>query len=253
MIEKKLIVNELLISYGESGDNGPAVLLLHGWGDSSKTFESLAKVLSKDYRVLAIDLPGFGASDNPPGVWGLSDYAKIVGAFADKLKLQLYCVIGHSNGGAIAIRALSSKTLKSDRLVLLASSGVRDVYRGKKTILRVVAKTAKLVTYPLPKKTKDKLKRRAYAQIGSDLFVAEHLQETFKKVVTDDVRKDAATLTIPTLLMYGTEDTATPPEFGKQFAQAINGAWLEVVPGAGHFIHHDASTTVESLIEKFLS
>ena len=76
--------------------------------------------------MVAVDLPGFGGSEAPPAAWDLDDYAAFLEAFLRKLALDWpYAIIGHSNGGALAIRALSSGTLKADKLVLLAASGVR--------------------------------------------------------------------------------------------------------------------------------
>jgi len=81
--------------------------------------------------------------------------------------------------------------------------------------------------------------------------VAEHLQETFKKVVTDDVRADAAHLAIPTLLLYGEQDDATPVRYGELFHEAIEGSTLEILPGAGHFVHIDRPHDVIAAIERF--
>jgi len=105
---------------------------------------------------------------------------------------------------------------------------------------------------PLPASVKRKLRRKVYDAVGSDMLVAEHLQETFKRVVTDDVRADAPKVAVPTLLLYGEADRATPVRYGEWFHELIEGSTLEVLPGAGHFVHLDRPHEVMRAIEEFL-
>jgi len=247
----QVVVDSLLTHYEVQG-TGKVVLLLHGWGDSFKGLVGLQRELAKEYRVIALDLPGFGSTEAPKQTWGLAEYALFVAHFLAKVdEKKLYLLAGHSNGGAIAIRGLAKGTLQADKLVLLASAGIRGEYKGRVRALRIVAKTGKALTLPLPKGVKQRLRKKAYSTIGSDMLVAEHLQETFKKVVTDDVRDDATNITIPTLLIYGENDTATPVAFGELLHEAIDGSTLEVLPGAGHFVHLDRTSDVVKAIREF--
>ena len=66
------------VYYEQSGTAGPQVLLLHGWGCSTKLFDPIAQELSKDYRVTAIDFPGHGQSARPDAPWGVPEYAQCV-------------------------------------------------------------------------------------------------------------------------------------------------------------------------------
>jgi len=118
--------------------------------------------------------------------------------------------------------------------------------------LRYITKAGKALTAPLPKSMKKRLRQKVYATVGSDMLVAEHLQETFKKVVTDDVRADAAQLSVPTLLLYGDQDTSTPQWYGQALHEAITGSTLEVVTGAGHFLHLDRPHEVITAIKEFI-
>jgi pimeloyl-ACP methyl ester carboxylesterase len=248
-----IVVDGLLTNYQRVG-KGKTLLLLHGWGDSAKAFQPFVQQFSQNYDVIALDLPGFGQTQPPQEVWGLDDYAGFVAAFIKKLGVDsVYALVGHSNGGAIAIRGLGNQQLQSEKLILLASAGIRGEYRGRKRILRAAAKVAKAATAPLPKRVQSKLKKRAYATIGSDLFVAEHLQETFKKVVTDDVLADARKLTLPTLLVYGSQDEATPPRYGEQLHKAIAGSTLKLIDQAGHFLPTEHYVEVAPIIKEFLN
>lgn len=246
----QVVVDGLLTQYERIGSGKP-VLVLHGWGDSSKGWQVFAKKISASgYEVIVCDLPGFGATQAPATSWNLTQYANFVRSFVDKIGVHPYSIIGHSNGGAIAIRGLGTGELQTERLILLASSGVRG--EGSKSWLRFVAKVGKICSAPLPKLWQKKMRKTLYNKAGSDMLVAEHMQDTFKRIVTDDVRADAAKIQVPTLLIYGSEDAATPVSYGKLLHDAINGSKIIEVPAAGHFIHTDAETVVLGAVTEFL-
>ena len=248
----QVVVDKLLTNYTLSG-KGKTVLLLHGWGDTSKGLESIKRYLETSYQVIALDLPGFGGSQAPAKAWGLDNYADFIAAFLKKIQSpKIYAIIAHSNGGAITIRAISKELLSPEKVVLLASAGVRNVYKGRTKAIRYITKIGKAAATPLPNDIKHKLRQKVYATVGSDMLVAEHLQETFKKVVTDDVQADAPKLSQPTLLIYGDQDKNTPMEYGLRFHELMPNSTLEVVEGAGHFVHLDASVKAERLIKDFL-
>lgn len=247
----QIVVNSLLTQYERMG-KGKAVLILHGWGDSSTGWRRFAEELSKKFDVVAVDLPGFGKTQAPTETWGLDDYAAFVGAFLRKVKLQPYAVIGHSNGGAIAIRGLAKKIFATDRLVLIDSAGIRSEYYGRKKAVRLITKTGKVLTRPLPSSVRKRIRRKVYETVGSDMLVVERLQETFKRVVSDDVQQDAATLKLPTLLIYGEDDLSTPVQYGRMFHHLIAGSSFEVLPGAGHFAHLDRPEDVMFRVGEFL-
>lgn len=246
----QVIVDSLLTAYDILGSGQP-VLFLHGWGDNRHGLRPLALSLEGKQTVL-LDLPGFGQTQAPPKAWGLDDYAAFVGDFLKKTEFKPVAIVAHSNGGAIAIRGLANGSLKTDKLVLLASAGIRDEYTARKKGLKLLAKGAKLLTAPLPKRAKHKLKRGAYNAIDSELFVAEHLQETFRKIVADDVMQDAARVNVPVLLVYGSDDESTPLRYGEKFAAVMPKAELKVVPGAGHFVHVDEADAVSTYLKDFL-
>lgn len=247
----QVVVNGLLTHY-ETVGSGPIILVLHGWGDDSRSWAGFSKSLCCQWQVVTVDLPGFGATQSPDSAWGLDEYARFVSEFLAKVAISPFAVVGHSNGGAIAIRGLKHGDITADKLVLLASAGIRGEYKGKLKALRMAAKTAKVLVAPLPKGAKSRLRKKAYKKIGSDMLVAEHLQGTFKKIVGDDVRKDARQLALPALIIYGENDEQTPPAYGQTFHELIVDSELHVLPKAGHFIHTDQPKRVQRLVEGFL-
>jgi pimeloyl-ACP methyl ester carboxylesterase len=246
------VVDGLLTNYELSGQ-GKLVLLLHGWGDSSTGLRDLAAELAKQCQVLAVDLPGFGKTQMPETAWDLDNYAKFLNSLLVKLKLdQPYAVIGHSNGGALAVRAISLGEIKPTKLILMAASGVRTNNKLKRLILKFIAKTGNIATIWLPERYRRNLRKSLYGAAGSDMLVAPHLQDTFKKTVRQDVQGDAAALDLPTLLIYAANDDAIPVADGKQYHSLIGGSQLEIVADAGHFVHLDQPQKVFKLIGDFL-
>ncbi len=78
------------------------------------------------------------------------------------------------------------------------------------------------------------------------------MQETFKKVVSTDVSDDANKITVPTCLIYGDADTATPLSYGTTFASLIHGSELHSIELAGHFVHQEQVYQVATIIKGFL-
>lgn len=247
-----VVVDGLMTNYQLSG-KGKLVLLLHGWGDNSKGLDELTRQLSNDYQVLVPDLPGFGATQPPKDVWDLDNYAEFLTGLLNKLDLkQPFAIVGHSNGGALTIRSVAKNQLQPNKIVLIASSGIRDGGNLKRLILNIIAKTGNIATIWMPERYRQALRKSLYSTAGSDMLVAPGLEETFKKTVRQDVQSDAASLSVPTLLIYGTDDQAVPLEDGRKFNELIKDSKLEIIQDAGHFVHADDSENVLRLIKDFL-
>lgn len=247
------IVVENLLTHYELQGKGKLVVLLHGWGDNSAGLAAMQRRLAAKYRVLAVDLPGFGASQAPSKAWNLDDYAAWLAAALKKLDLpQPHALAGHSNGGALAIRAVSLGTLKPKKLVLIAASGVRSRQKSRRLFLKLIAKIGNVATVWMPERYRRALRQALYGAAGSDMLVVPELQETFKRTVRQDVQADAARLKVPTLLIYAQNDRAVPPAYGEVYQRLIPDSHLEIVKGAGHFVHLDRPEQVVSLMEEFL-
>jgi pimeloyl-ACP methyl ester carboxylesterase len=248
-----VIINGLVISYQDIGDkNNKAVLFLHGWADEGSSFKEFTHPLADRYRCILIDLPGFGSSETPSEALEMADFSDTISKFLDKIRVKPYAIIGHSNGGAIAVNAVSSGKAKPKKLILLASSGIRSGQKVKKRVYKIMAKPANAALKILPAHKRDKLKKSIYGKIGSDYLIVEKMKETFKNIVSYDISSDAGRLKLPTLLIYGSSDTSTPPEMGNELHNLIQDSRLKIIGGAGHFVHQDKSREVAEYIEDFL-
>jgi pimeloyl-ACP methyl ester carboxylesterase len=248
-----VIVDDLDIRYELKG-HGRLLLLLHGWGDDHQTYIGLMSALENKYQLAAFDLPGFGGSEPPKQPWNLDNYAELTAHFIEKLGLNpIYAIIGHSNGGALAIRALATGVLKANKLVLLASAGIRNSQPAKRVATKSVAKVGKATTFWLPEARRQQLRQKLYGSVGSDMLAVPALEETFKRTVKQDVQADASLLKLTTLIINADHDPAIPLKDGERFHELINNSRLEVVPSPSHFIHQTNTKDVVSLIEDFLT
>src|SRR5581483_4570551 len=177
-----------------------------------------------------------------------------VSDFLQKLEVkELYAVLGHSNGGALAIRSIALGDLSPAKLVLIASSGIRTGQALKRLVLKIIAKTGNVFTLWLPERYRQALRKSLYGVAGSDMLVEPKLEETFKITVRQDVQADAAKVNLPTLLIYARDDKAVPLSDGQRYNELIKDSKLEVIDNAGHFVHLDQTEQVLKLIQEFLA
>jgi pimeloyl-ACP methyl ester carboxylesterase len=245
-----VVVNGLMTSYQKTG-KGKALVFLPGWGDTAKTFSALATELQGKYEIYLLDLPGFGGTQAPPRAWDLKDYADFLEAWTKKVGVKPLALVGHSYGGAVAIYAASQGQI-SDKLVLLASAGIRNKQPLKRKFLAAAAKGGKIPLLVLPAGRRARIKRKFYGSIGSDLMLLPHMQDTFKKIINQDITDPARRINRPTLLIYGAADKATPAGDGRALNRAISGSKLEIIE-AGHFPHQEQPGQVADLIRNFLN
>lgn len=222
----------------------------------------LAQAFSTTHHVINVDLPGHGHSPPPPAPWGVPEHAALIQALIEKrLDGGPVTIIGHSNGGRIALYMASDPDLHTliDRLVLISPSGITPE-RSWRTRLRAgLAKVLKapfrLLPAPLRDPAMDWLRHSLlwHALGSSDYNALEGvMRETFVKTVNHHLDDRVHRIDAPTLLFWGTEDTAVSRRQMRILENAINDAGLVVLDGAGHYGHLDDPTTVIAATRHFL-
>jgi pimeloyl-ACP methyl ester carboxylesterase len=233
---------------------GTPLLLLHGWGATKELMAPVAQRL-RGYRIVVPDLPGFGATPMPPQPWGVDAYAQWVLALLDRLGIERAHVVGHSNGGRIAIALAAAHPGRVHRLVLTDSAGIRP-HHGPRYHLRV--RTFKLMRSSsrwqwLPASTRGSAQRRA-AQGGSADYRAASgsMRATMVRLVNEDLRSRCATLTASTLLIWGDRDAETPLRDARAMERLIPDAGLVVFEGCGHFAYAEQPDRFCRIVDVFL-
>ncbi len=247
----KIIVDGMATNYQDEG-RGPVLLLLHGWANTLHSFDAMTSVLSKDNRVVRVDLPGFGGSEMPQNSWSVEDYARFVRNFCEKIGLEPDIIIGHSLGGRIVVKGLARKILFPRKVVLIASAGVakRDTLRNR--IYKSFAKIGKAALSPLPVHMYQKGRRFLYSYAGGDYLTVGSMSGTFIKVISENLSDSAKLISVPTLLIWGKQDVVTPLAEGKRLHHLIAGSRLEMIQDTGHFVHQEKPADVTKLISDFI-
>lgn len=225
--------------YREWGQGPQLILMLHGWPANSADYAELAPILAQSgFRVIVPDLPGWGQTPPPPTAWSVSDYMRWVQAFVESLSLPPYILFGHSFGGRISIKYVLQYPYQVRGLVLCAAAGIKpNPYTVKRRLLKRTAKAGQAVfSIPGFRVLAPYARKLLYRAAGStDYLQAEGvMKETIVKVLDEDLSPLLAEIRHPTLLLWGSEDGATPLSDGEGMAKHIPHASLHVFEGARH-------------------
>jgi pimeloyl-ACP methyl ester carboxylesterase len=233
--------------------SGPPVLVLHGWGASIEAVYPIVTGLAPVATVYALDLPGSGESELPPQPWGVEDYQMFVVAFMDALAIEQPTIVGHSNGGRIAIRMAGTEPARAGRLVLVDSAGIRPK-RTLRWYRRVgMAKVGKYAARFLGPPG-ERLRSLLVGRAGSaDYLAAGAMRPTLVKLVNADLRPYMPQIGVPTLLVWGSEDSDTPLSVGREMERLIPDAGLVVLDGAGHYSYLDQPVRFARIVSHFVS
>ncbi len=242
--------------------SGPALLLIHGIGDSSEGWEPLLSELATRFTVIAPDLLGHGRSAKPRADYSVAAYANGMRDLLDVLDIDSVTVVGHSLGGGVAAQFGYQYPERCERLVLVASGGVGPEVTPILRLASLPGADLAMIPMGLPtSRLAMRLVGRALQVAGTDLGRdADELariigalpdaaargafSRTLRSVV--DWRgqvvtmRDRAYLTdeVPVLLIWGGHDGIIPVRHAELAAAAMPTARLEVFDEAGHFPHH---------------
>ncbi len=242
------------LNYVDLGSGEP-ILVLHGWGSNLEVHRAMLEQLARGYRVLALDLPGFGESDEPPCAYGVDDFADVVLEFLQPFGFSSLTLIGHSFGGRIIIK-LANRTLPFAvrRIVLIDSAGIRPqptkkggARRRRYRFLRAIAGFAP-VRRLFPGALEALRKRFGSADYAA---ASPRMRECLVKTVNEDLTPLLPGVRSETLLIWGENDTATPLSDGQTMEKAMPNAGLAVIPNAGHFCFLEQPVIFSRIIASF--
>ena len=174
----------------------------------------------------APDFPCFGGSEMTDDPWSVGDYARWLEKFINCLHLSRPHVIAHSFGARVAFKLLSEHGELAEKLIICGGAGIVKP-RSRQYLKRVNAYRRMKKLFP----------KFAEKHFGSEEYKAlsPMMKESYKLIVNEDLRECAQKIKCPTLLLYGEDDTVTPPnEEGEIFHNLIEGSRLEILSG-GHF------------------
>lgn len=249
-------IDHIKVHYDIRGTGAP-VLLLHGWGANIALFDNLMTLLSAKYKAVALDMPGFGQSQEPPCPWCVDDYVDFILKFIKQQGLVPTVLLGHSFGGRVIIKMLSRKSLPflPQKIILVDSAGIKPK-RKLKTRLRVCAyKVSKriLCMGVIKKLYPDALEKLRKKNGSADYNAASPLmRQCLVRVVNEDLTHLLPSIKVPTLLVWGENDTDTPLSDAHLMEKLIPGAGLVTLKNAGHYAFLEQQYTFNRVVCSFL-
>ena len=240
------------INYEVEGEGKP-VILLHGWLASLETMKPLQKHLSNWFKVYNVDVIGFGKSELPDEPLNTNDFGDFLSEFINKLKIENPILIGHSNGGKTIINYAGRKLGQINKIVLIDSTGIKPKRNPSYYFKVYTFKTVKNIVKILPKKFEG-LREKALSKFGSADYKSspEILRKTMNIILNEDQRKIMPNINVPTLMIWGDKDTATPLSDAKKMEQFIPNSGIAVLEGAGHFSYLDRLNQCLLILDEFL-
>ncbi|KKU19368.1 hypothetical protein A3A64_03950 [Candidatus Gottesmanbacteria bacterium RIFCSPLOWO2_01_FULL_48_11] len=246
--QKQISIRGLLVNYytrvGDNRQHKKTFIFLHGWRSSGTIWFAITSKIT-DANLCCMDFPGFGRSTLPQGVMDLNEYASIVRDFISKLGLTNITLVGHSFGGRVAIKLVSTNPELVSRLVLVDSAGFASS-ASRKAALGIVARMVRPLFRPA---FMHSLRRKIYTLMGTEDYVATpELKDTFVKVVNEDLSDAMRTIKTQTLIVWGGQDKETPLAMGEKIHSLIPHSRLEVIKNAGHFSFLDNPSAFTNLL-----
>ena len=222
-------INGLNVNYLDYGNkDGKAIVLLHGWGQNLQMMTILGEPFKKEYRIIAIDFPGFGKSDEPAMVMDVGDYTIIVEELLKKLNVKEPVLVGHSFGGRVSVKFASRNKVSK---VILLSPALRS--HDKKGLKTKVLKSLKKV--PGIKN----LESWAKDHVGSRDYKAASpvMKQVLVKTVNEDLSEAAKKIKAPVILIYGDQDAEVPEEDTLLYESLIPDCGLIKYDGCTHYAY----------------
>lgn len=261
-----LEMDGMTIHYRVTG-RGEPMLLLHDANSSLHTWMGWTDSLARHYQVISLDLPGFGLTGpHPQGSYSAFMYAEFFHRFVERLNLRPFHLAGNGLGAQIAWFYATEHPERLRKLILLDAPGFEE---KSSTAIQWLART------PVLNQVLRKITPRAFIRLMledvysddqkvTDALVQRHLDLLLRpgnrKAFTDRAQvsenRPPATLieqiSVPTLILWGAEDTRISPEYAYEFHQNIRKALLKIYQNTGHWPQEENAAESAADVEAFL-
>ena len=268
------------IHYRDEGDlYKPAIILLHGFNGSLFNFERMVPLLSKEFRLISIDLPGFGLTGAIPSMdYSTQNSILVINELTKHLGVEEFSIAGNSMGGGIAWRYALENPEKTQSLILLASSGIysseerlqiEESERESPLVWKLMR--SNFVSYFLslytpkffatqglktsvydPNLATDEIANQFHEltlmQGSREAILSRFSKQNYSNEKPDILKKIQA----PTLIIHGREDNIIPFKSSINLDQYIQNSQLMIYPKIGHLPMYETPARVADDIKNFL-
>ncbi len=258
--------NGLRLHYLEWGDPArPAMILLHGIARHAHTFDHVAPVLARDYRVIALDLRGHGDSAwSPEGAYLVQDYVKDLEALVAELRLRRVTLLGNSTGGRVAqvfaglhpdlVERLVVEDVGPERPQNIADAFARRVeqeangWATEDELVQQLTAANRRTPEPL---------LRTYAHFGlkpraDGRLVWKRDPNLVKGFVETELWNSVSKITSPVLYVIGGGSRIVPPETQQRLKDMLPNCRVIVMPGLGHYPDEEDTNGFLTNVNEFL-
>ncbi|MCM3718739.1 alpha/beta fold hydrolase [Fictibacillus phosphorivorans] len=266
----RLNVNNVDVYYEYFDHENPdakVIVLVHGFLSSTISFRKLLPDLTKEFKVIALDLPGFGQSEKSTTfIYKLSNYGQLIIDFLDKLNVQEAILIGHSMGGQISLHAAKIAPERIKKLILLGCCSY--VKRASRSL--IACSYLPLFTWGMKSWIKKKdVKQNLLAVLHDSKLVTQEMIDGYSKPLNeaafihclvrllrhregDMSSEELKKITQPVLMIWGKEDKVIPLKTGYKLKHDLPNAELVVYEKCGHLVMEEKPKEITNEILRFI-
>lgn len=254
-------VSGLLTTYERQGRGDP-VVLVHGYvGDGTSTWRPQLDGLADEFDMVAWDLPGAGGSDDPPESFGMRGFADALAGFISVLGLRTPHLVGLSFGGATLIEFCRRHQDVASTITLVGAYAGWAGSLSQTEVDRRLSQALEL-SQLAPGRLVEALLPTMFAPSASPDVIDEFAGSlasfhpaglrAMARACTEDLTEVLRTIRLPSLLIYGQDDTRAPAGVAAELHGAIPRSDLVQLPGAGHVCNVDAAEQFNKTLRRFL-
>jgi len=248
-----LSANGLNVHVMQKGSGQLAIVFLHYWGGSGRTWSLVIDRLSDDHRCVAVDLRGWGQSDHAASDFSLAVQAADVEAVIAELGLSNFVLVGHSMGGKIAQIIASHHPAGLRALVLIAPAPptpalIPDEEKQMRLEGYQSEEGVQMVLGILAERPLSKAHRR---QVVEDTLGGQEAAKEawISQNMAVDISDAASAIDVPVDVIVGDADRVEPEEvLRKEIPRSITNARFHILPGVGHLAPLEAPDELASII-----
>nr|CAA6803080.1 MAG: Alpha/beta hydrolase [uncultured Thiotrichaceae bacterium] len=268
---------DLRVAYVDEGTNDRVLLFVHGLGSSLQAWNKNIETLKKDYRCIALDLPGYGQSSMGDYSFKTTFFGETVLAFMKKLELENVVLVGHSMGGHTAIQTVLANDENVEKLVLVAPAGFEVFIEGESQFLKnyftptlvksatkeQVAKNVEINFHKMPDDAQFMIDDRlALEHTPAFEAYCEMIPKCIAGMLDEPVFDQLSTIKIPTLILFGENDglipnrylhpALNPAQVATNGHEQITNSKLILLPETGHFVQWEQAAKFNEYLVAFL-
>jgi len=262
------VFNGRVVVY-EAGRGKPrAILLVHGIGEEgARDYLDHIAWLAESFHVVAVDLPGFGASDQANVLYSPANYARVLKHVAERFMRPPFVLVGHSMGAVVSLRYAATYPADVQRLVVIDAPGVLHRYAATSQFLAQLGlefvppfldplerftNFARRLLAPLERVTLDPQVILSSPQLRQTLLGSDPAKIAGLAVVSEDLRRVLPEVRADTLIVWGAKDTIVPLRTGRVLALKLPNSRLVVIERAAHTPMQETPERFRAELERFL-